>query len=46
MMKQPYDNKLRKANLLVAIILGTIALLALAYSFAFLPQVLSGGVVP
>ncbi|MBJ6609461.1 MAG: hypothetical protein JG718_03805 [Candidatus Thiothrix moscowensis] len=46
MMKQPDDDKLRKANLRVAIILGAIALLAMAYSFVFLPKVLSGGVVP
>ncbi|QQZ29791.1 hypothetical protein SAMN05660964_03439 [Thiothrix caldifontis] len=45
-MKAPDDDKLRKANLRVAIILGIIAGLALLYSFIYLPKVLSGGVVP
>lgn len=36
------DEKLRKANLRVAIILGLIALAAMAYPFFFLPGILAG----
>lgn len=35
-------KKLKKANVTVALILGTIALLALAYSIAYLPAMLMG----
>lgn len=37
------DEKVRKANLRVAIILGLIALAATAYTFYYLPKFLSGG---
>jgi hypothetical protein len=43
MMKRQDDNKLRKANLRVAIILGIIALVTMLYPFFYLPKVLSGG---
>lgn len=36
-------EKLRKANLRVAIILGVIALLGVLYTFLYLPKVMSGG---
>jgi hypothetical protein len=37
------DDKVRKANLRVAIILGLIALAAMAYPFYYLPKFLAGG---
>jgi hypothetical protein len=43
MMKRQDDDKLRKANRRVAIILGIIALVAMLYPFFYLPKVLSGG---
>lgn len=36
------DEKLRKANLRVALVLGLIALAAMAYPFFYLPQILAG----
>jgi hypothetical protein len=46
MMNQPNptksDEQLRKANRRVAIILGLIALAAMAYPFFFLPDILAG----
>lgn len=37
------DEKLRKANLRVAVILGLIALATMAYTFYYLPKFLAGG---
>lgn len=42
MMDKRDDAKLRKANRRVAIILGLIALLAMLYTFMYLPKVMSG----
>ncbi|MBU0655880.1 MAG: hypothetical protein KJ914_12245 [Gammaproteobacteria bacterium] len=43
MMDKRDDEKLRKANLRVAIILGIIALLGVLYTIIYLPRVMSGG---
>ncbi len=43
MMDKRDDEKLRKANLRVAIILGIIAMLGMLYTFLYLPKVMSGG---
>ncbi|EIJ33513.1 hypothetical protein [Thiothrix nivea] len=43
MMDKHDDDKLRKANLRVAIILGVIAVAGVLYTFLYLPKVMSGG---
>ncbi|MGB3916411.1 hypothetical protein J9253_17885 [Thiothrix litoralis] len=42
MMDKQHDEKLRKANRRVALILGMIAVAALVYTFITLPKILAG----